>query len=54
MFAGRGEFRLVRGEMNFVQGVAARAEIDIALTDEWPIAQALVVISAVVVPQASS
>jgi holo-[acyl-carrier protein] synthase len=31
-----------------------RAEIDIALTDEWPIAQALVVISAVVVPQASS
>jgi holo-[acyl-carrier protein] synthase len=31
-----------------------RAEIDIALTDEWPIAQALVIISAVSAPHASS
>jgi holo-[acyl-carrier protein] synthase len=29
-----------------------RAEIEIALTDEWPIAQALVIISAVSTPQA--
>jgi holo-[acyl-carrier protein] synthase len=31
-----------------------RAEIDIALTDEWPIAQALVIISAVSAPHAPS
>ena len=43
-----------RERLEAITPTGCRAEIDIALTDEWPIAQALVIISAVSAPHAST
>ena len=55
--SGKPTLELAGGARERLEAITpkgCRAEIDIALTDEWPIAQALVIISAVSAPQASS
>ena len=48
--SGKPTLRLTGGALKRLEAVTpkgCRAEIDIALTDEWPMAQALVIISAI-------
>jgi holo-[acyl-carrier protein] synthase len=55
--SGKPTLRLAGGALERLKSLTpsgCRAEIDVALTDEWPIAQALVIISAVVVPPTPS
>jgi holo-[acyl-carrier protein] synthase len=54
--SGKPTLRLAGGALKRLEAITpegCRAEIDIALTDEWPIAQAFVVISAVGTPPSS-
>ena len=53
--SGKPTLQLAGGALERLQDITPegyKAEIDIALTDEWPIAQALVIISAVSLPKA--
>ena len=55
--SGKPTLELAGGARERLEAITpkgCRTEIDIALTDEWPIAQALVIISAVSAPRASS
>ena len=55
--SGKPTLELAGGARERLEAITpkgCRVEIDIALTDEWPIAQALVIISAVSAPHASS
>src|SRR5262244_2724926 len=52
--SGKPTLQLAGGALERLQAITPegyKAEIDIALTDEWPIAQALVIISAVSLPK---
>jgi holo-[acyl-carrier protein] synthase len=51
--SGKPTLQLAGGALERLRSITPkghRAEIDIALTDEWPLAQALVIISAVAAP----
>jgi holo-[acyl-carrier protein] synthase len=53
--SGKPTLQLAGGALERLRSITPkghRAEIDIALTDEWPLAQALVIISAVAAPPA--
>jgi holo-[acyl-carrier protein] synthase len=53
--SGKPTLQLAGGAQARLQAITPkgyRAEIDIALTDEWPIAQAMVIISAIATQQA--
>jgi holo-[acyl-carrier protein] synthase len=53
--SGKPTLQLAGGALERLRAITPkshRAEIDIALTDEWPLAQALVIISAVAAPPA--